>query len=233
MKLAVFNALLAAREAREPVVLVTDLGDGRQTLLTAADAEGDLPLDAHTTEVAWECLKRDRCAVIEPAGKPLFVHVFNPPPRLIVVGAVHIAQPLARMASMAGYDITVVDPRRGFAEREAFADMPVHAGWPDEALAELKPDPRTAVVTLTHDPKLDDPALMAALRSGAFYVGALGSTKTHQARCRRLSEAGLSADEVARIHGPVGLRIGAVTPEEIAIAILAEVTAVRRGTEMR
>ena len=228
MRLAVLDALLAARQARQPAALITDRADGRQVLLCADKIEGGSPLDAEAGAAVQECLMRDRSAMIETNARTLFVHVFNPPPRLIVVGAVHIALALARMAAMVGYDVTIIDPRRGFAEREAFADFTVHTGWPDAALAELRPDARTAVVTLTHDPKLDDPALRAALRSGAFYVGALGSTKTHEARCRRLRADGCSEEELRRIHGPVGLRIGAVSPEEIAVSILAEVTAVRR-----
>lgn len=228
MRLAVLEALLAARRARQPAALITDLADGRQALLSAAGPEGALPFDAEIKDAVQDCLRRDRSQPIEAGDRTLFVHVFNPPPRLIVVGAVHIALALARMAAMADYDVTIIDPRRGFAEREAFAGFAVHTGWPDEAIADLRPDARTAVVTLTHDPKLDDPALKAALRSGAFYVGALGSTRTHEARCRRLRADGCGEDELARIHGPVGLRIGALSPEEIAVSILAEVTAVRR-----
>jgi xanthine dehydrogenase accessory factor len=143
-----------------------------------------------------------------------------------VVGAVHIAQPLARMAVLSGYDVTVVDPRGSFATAERFPGVTLMGEWPDDAMAALKPDKRTAVVTLTHDPKLDDPALAVALKSDAFYVGSLGSRKTHAARCERLTAQGFDGKDLARIHGPVGLNIGAVSPAEIAVSILGQVTEV-------
>ena len=158
-----------------------------------------------------------------------FVQVFNPPLRLIVVGAVHIAQQLAPQAALAGYDVTVVDPRGAWATAERFPGIRLNSDWPDAALAALAPDGRTAVVTLTHDPKLDNPALATALASQAFYIGALGSRRTHAQRCERLAEAGWDATAVGRIHGPVGLAIGAKSPAEIAVAILAQMTQVLRG----
>ena len=161
---------------------------------------------------------------MQSANGDAFVEVFNPPLRLLIVGAVHIAQPLARMASVAGYDVTVIDPRGSFATDDRFPGVTLVNEWPDEAMPPLDPDRRTAVVTLTHDPKIDDPALAAVLRSDAFYIGALGSRKTHAARVERLSEAGFAADEIGRIHGPVGLSLGAVSPAEIAVSILAQVT---------
>ena len=157
-------------------------------------------------------------------GAEWFLNPFNPPLRLILVGAVHIAQPLAEIAALTGYDVTVVDPRTSFASPERFPGMKLMTDWPDEAMTALAPDARTAIVTLTHDPKLDDPALQAALKSPAFYVGALGSKKTHAARIARLTEAGFAERDIARIHGPVGLSIGAKSPAEIATSIMAEIT---------
>ena len=154
--------------------------------------------------------------------------MFNPPLRLIVVGAVHIAQALVPMASLTGYDVTVVDPRRAFASDARFPGVAVRQDWPDEALEELRPDARAAVITLTHDPKLDDPALDVALRSDAFYIAALGSKRTHAARLERLAGLGHDAATLGRIFGPAGLPIGAVSPAEIALSIMAEMTQVLR-----
>jgi xanthine dehydrogenase accessory factor len=164
----------------------------------------------------------------EPNGD-LFAQVFNPSARLIVIGAVHISQALAPMAALAGYAVTVIDPRRAFATDERFPGVTLLNEWPDDGLEALKPDRRTAVVTLTHDPKLDDAALSVALKSQCFYVGSLGSRKTHQARLNRLKRLGFSEAELARIHGPVGLSIGALTPAEIAVSILGQITQVRRA----
>ena len=145
---------------------------------------------------------------------------------MLIVGAVHISQALAPMAALAGYDVTVIDPRRAFATDSRFPDVKLVSAWPDDAMRDLKPDNRTAIVALTHDPKIDDPALQVALASDAFYIGALGSRKTHANRLARLREAGLADPATARIHGPIGLKIGAKSPAEIAISILGEVTAV-------
>ena len=153
-----------------------------------------------------------------------FLQVFNPPLRLMVIGAVHIAQALAPMASLAGYHVTVVDPRRAFATDSRFPDVAMTQDWPDEAMTALAPDRRTAVVALTHDPKLDDPGLDVALRSEAFYIAALGSRRTHAGRLERLAELGHDAATLARIHGPAGLDIGAVSPAEIAVSVMAEMT---------
>jgi xanthine dehydrogenase accessory factor len=160
---------------------------------------------------------------VEIGGRALFVNVWNPPLRMIVIGAVHIAQPLVRAAALAGFDVFIVDPRHAFAADARFPGVRISTQWPDEALAALAPDARCAIVALTHDPKLDDPALTIALRSEAFYIGALGSRKTHAKRVERLREHGFSSEGIARIRGPVGLAIGAQTPAEIAISILAEV----------
>lgn len=228
MKRATLDALMAARKAGRPVALATNLRSGQQLLVYATETAGDLCIDVDMVAAATEALKTDRnTSFSTPAGE-VFVHVYNPPPRLFVVGAVHIAQPLARMAQLAGYGVTVIDPRRGFAGGDRFADLDVTGEWPDEALQRLKPDARSAIVTLTHDPKLDDPALAMALRSPAFYVGALGSKKTHAARLERLRRDGFSDHELSRIHGPIGLSIGAVSPAEIAVSIMAQVTQLRR-----
>ncbi len=175
-------------------------------------------------------LVEDRNATVETAAGPVFIEVFNPRLRCILVGAVHIAQPLARMAALAGYLVTVVDPRTRLCQRRALSRA--SSSRPNgrtRRCERLKPDRRTAIVTLTHDPKLDDPALATALRSEAFYIGALGSKRTHAARLKRLGELGFGERDFARIHGPVGLDIGAVSPAEIAVSILAQITLVLRG----
>ncbi|MEX2008706.1 MAG: XdhC family protein [Dongiaceae bacterium] len=211
------------------MAVATDLATGAQALVQDADISGDLDLDADTLAAAHARLAEDRSGMIEAGGRRLFLHVFNPPARLILVGAVHIAQALAPMAALAGYGVAVIDPRRAFASDARFPDVALIGDWPDEAMAALSPDRRTAVVTLTHDPKLDDPALQVALRSDAFYIGSLGSRRTHAARLERLRAAGFGDSELARIHGPVGLAIGAASPAEIAVSILAQITAVRHG----
>jgi xanthine dehydrogenase accessory factor len=217
------SALQAAQADKRPVVLATRLPDGEQRLLPDPAAPADL------NAAAEQALGRDESGTVSVGGADWFLHVHNPPLRLIVVGAVHIAQALVPFSSGVGFAVTVVDPRRAFASDERFPDVTVRTDWPDEALDELKPDSRTAVVTLTHDPKLDDPALDRALRSPAFYIGALGSRRTHTARLKRLRELGHDDDALARIKGPVGLSIEAVTAPEIGLAIVAELVAVRRG----
>jgi xanthine dehydrogenase accessory factor len=174
-------------------------------------------------DAARDALRLDRSTVWEGPDGDLFLQVYNPPLRMIVVGAVHIAQALAPMAALAGFDVTVVDPRSAFASDARFPHVRLARGWPDEVLPGFGIDHRTAVVTLSHDPKLDDPALEAALRSRAFYVGALGSRRTHARRVERLTDRGFGDDEIRRIHAPVGLDIGAVSPAEIAVSVLAQV----------
>ena len=229
MKRALLDILLAERAAKHPVALVTEIPGGAQALVTEDTLEGDLALDEAALAEIRPMLRRDRSGMIEVGSRRLFVQSNSPPPRLLIVGAVHIAQALAPMASLAGYGVTVIDPRRAFATDSRFPGIDMRGDWPDEAMAELAPDRRTAVVTLTHDPKLDDPALQTALRSPAFYIGALGSKKTHAARQGRLARAGFSPEEIARINGPVGLSIGALSPAEIAVSILAQITAIRRA----
>jgi len=207
--------------------MVTDLETGAQTLVDEQTAQGDLDLSAAQTAAVRQAIANDKSDLL--ADSRLFVHVFNPPLRLIVVGAVHIAQFLVPMAELAGYAVTLVDPRQAWATPERFPDVTLLTDWPDEALAMLEPDRRTAVVTLTHDPKLDNPALAVALKSEAFYIGSLGSRKTHGKRLDDLRTLGFGEADFARIHGPVGLAIGAKSPAEIALAILAQITQVKQG----
>jgi xanthine dehydrogenase accessory factor len=228
MKRAIFDELMKARAAGQPVALATNLRSGQQLLIFTRETSGDLCLDIDMVAAAVDALKTDRNATLNTPAGQIFIHVHNPPPRLFLVGAVHIAQPLAKMGQLAGYGVTIIDPRSGFAGGGRFEGLDVTGEWPDEALVRLKPDSRSAIVTLTHDPKLDDPALDAALRSPAFYVGALGSKKTHAARLERLRGKGFADRELARIHGPVGLSIGAVSPAEIAVSVMAQITQVRR-----
>jgi xanthine dehydrogenase accessory factor len=229
MKTALLKKLVEDRAARRPAALVTDLADGRQALVHADDRAGELALDPAALAAARDALAADRSGMLPVPGRRLFLKAVVPPPRLVLVGAVHISQALAPMAALAGYGVTVVDPRRSFATDARFPAVELTTEWPDEALHRLAPDARTAVVTLTHDPKLDDPALTVALNSPAFYIGSLGSRKTHAARLKRLAAAGFDDAALARIHGPVGLPIGALSPAEIALAILAQITAVRRA----
>ena len=224
MKSEILDDVLAAREAKRPAALVTDLSDGAQALMVDEKIKGDLDLTEPMLDGVRKALARDQSSTIVADDRKIFIHVFTPPKRLVVVGAVHIAQALAPMAALAGYAVSIIDPRSAFAMDWRFPGVTLTHDWPDEALEALRPDRRTAVITLTHDPKLDDPALKLALRSDAFYIGALGSTRTNAKRLERLAADGFSAAELARIHGPVGLDIGAISPAEIAIAILAEMT---------
>ena len=231
MKQALLDRLLRDRAAKRAVALVTELPSGSQALVYADDSFGDLMLDDGAIAAARQALADDESGPFDSGGKRLFVHVQNPAPRLILVGAVHISQALAPMAALAGYAVMVIDPRRAFATDARFPDVALSGDWPDEAMARLSLDRRTAVVTLTHDPKLDDPALRVALKSDVFYIGALGSKKTHAARLQRLRQAGFGDADCARIHGPVGFAIGAKSPAEIAVSILAEITAHRHGAQ--
>lgn len=219
--------LQAARAGKRPVALLTRLTDGAQALWPEDPAP-----DPALEEAARRALDADAAATVAVDGAAWFVHPHNPPLRLIVVGAVHIAQALVPMAQTAGFAVTVVDPRRAWATADRFPGITLIHDWTDDAVKALAPDARTAVVTLTHDPKLDDPALDVALRSPAFYIGALGSRRTHAKRVARLTGMGHDAAAIARIAAPVGLDIGAVTAPEIALSILAEVVAARRGAAL-
>lgn len=227
MNRTTLEALREARRANRPAALLRWLNSGAEALVVGGEATGE-PLPSALLDAVREAQRRDRGTTVESERGPLFIQVFNPPLRLIVVGAVHITQALAPMAQLAGYDVTVVDPRRAFASDARFPDVRVSLDWPDEALEKLKPDQRTAVVTLTHDPKLDDPALDRALRSEAFYIAALGSRRTHAGRVERLKALGHDERALGRIHGPAGLAIGAVSPAEIALSVMAEMTRVLR-----
>ncbi len=228
MKLALLQRLLAVGRKSAGTALVTHLATGAQALVTRGGTEGDLRLGSDELARVLQVLDDDQSGTIETAAGPAFVEVWNPRPRLLVVGAVHAAQALVPLAHLAGYEVIVIDPRTAFGTPERFPDVTLLNDWPNDALPALAPDRCTAILTLTHDPKIDDPALAAALRSEAFYIGALGSRRTHAKRVERLREAGFDDAAIGRIRGPVGLAIGARTPAEIAISIMAEVTAVLR-----
>ena len=232
MQRRTLDRLLEARAAKRPAAHLRWLEHGDEALVVAGEVVVGGALPQQILDAVRAAHRRDRGATVPTERGPLFIQVFNPPLRLFVVGAVHIAQALVPMASLTGYDVTVVDPRRAFASDARFPGVDVRQDWPDEALEALKPDARTAVVTLTHDPKLDDPALNVALRSEAFYIAALGSKRTHAARLERIAELGHDAAALERIYGPAGLSIGAVSPAEIAISVVAEMTQVlRQGGE--
>ncbi|MDR2187757.1 MAG: XdhC family protein [Azonexus sp.] len=218
--------LLAARAAKRPAALVTRLSDHAQVLFDGDEASGGLELDAAQRAALGERWVSGESGPLDAAGD-LFARVYAPAPRLIIVGAVHIAQALAPMAAMAGYEVALIDPRRAFGSAGRFPGLAVSDEWPDEGMTRLMPDGQTAVVTLTHDPKLDDPALAVALNSPAFYIGALGSRRTHEKRLARLRQLGLGEEQLERIHAPVGLDLGGRYPAEIAVAILAEIIRVR------
>jgi xanthine dehydrogenase accessory factor len=219
MQLDLLRSLNAERAARRAAIVVTNIGSGEQRLVKAADIAKD-PLK---TFLAAH-LRSGRSGMAEtPAGR-VFLTVYVPAPQLVITGAVHISQALAPIARLVGYDVTIVDPRTAFASPERFPDVKVIAAWPDEALPPLGIDRYTAFVALTHDPKIDDPALIHALSRDCFYIGALGSRKTHGRRVERLKEQGLNDTDISRIHAPIGLAIGAVSPAEIAVAIMAQIT---------
>jgi xanthine dehydrogenase accessory factor len=211
MKRAILDAVRAARRERSSVALTTELNTGAQTLEEA----GSLKTGVETI-----------------GNSEIFTHVFEPTPRLILVGAVHIAQKLVPLARLAEFEVHVVDPREAFASADRFPDVDLYRDWPDRAVRALSPDAATAIVTLTHDPKLDDPGLIAALRSPAFYIGALGSRKTHGRRIERLRAEGFDDAAISRVHAPVGLPIGGVSPGEIAVSVMAEIIAARRGRKL-
>jgi xanthine dehydrogenase accessory factor len=220
VKLDTLAELNAERAVRRPAIVITDTANGEQRLVKAKDFAGD-PL---RSELSAQ-LRMGKSGMVEVAGKKLFLNVYAPTARLVIIGAVHISQALAPMAQSLGYDVTVVDPRTAFASPERFPDVPLIAEWPDVALPPLNIDHYTAFVALTHDPKIDDPALLHAFQRDCFYIGALGSRKTHAKRGDRLKGQGAKESDIARIHAPIGLAIGAVSPSEIAVSIMAEITA--------
>ena len=226
MKSATLARLQAKRAAKRAVVLLTRLADGAQLLWPGDEMPAEL------VEASKAALGSEEAGNVTLGDETWFIHPHNPPLRIIIVGAVHIAQAMAPMAAPLGFTMVVVDPRRAFASEERLPGITLSTDWPDEAMAALAPDARTAVVTLTHDPKLDDPALDAALKSEAFYIGALGSRRTHAKRVARLTELGHGAEAMGRIHAPVGLNIEAITAPEIALSIMAEIVAARRGAAL-
>jgi xanthine dehydrogenase accessory factor len=226
MKSATLKALIKARADKAGTALVTELESGAQTLVVDGAASGDIELGPALRRFVEDALAADKGMAADLQGTRYFVQVFNPPRRLIVVGAVHIGQVFAPMAALAGYEVIVVDPRGAFATQARFPGVTLSTDWPDDALLALDIDKRTAVVTLTHDPKLDDPALIVALARDPFYIGALGSRKTHAKRVERLTAAGVSKAAIERIHAPVGIDIGAISPAEIAVSILGQMTEV-------
>jgi len=219
MQLDLLTALNAERAARRAAIVVTDIASGKQRLVKAGDAAEDALKSALA-----EHLRSGKSGMVESGEGRVFLTVYVPPPHLVITGAVHISQALAPMAKLLGYDVTIIDPRIAFASTERFPDVKVIAEWPDTALLTLNIDRYTAFAALTHDPKIDDPALIHALARDCFYVGALGSQKTHARRVQRLKQHGVSEADIARIHAPIGLDIGAVSPAEIAVAIMAEIT---------
>jgi xanthine dehydrogenase accessory factor len=223
VKFEILQQLNAERAARRPAIVVTDTATGAQRLVKAADIAAD-PLAAELGKQ----LRMGKSASIEVDGNRLFLNVYAPTAKLVIVGAVHISQALAPLARSLGYDVTVVDPRTAFASPERFPDVPLIAEWPDVALPPLNIDHYTAFVALTHDPKIDDTALLHAFARDCFYIGALGSKKTHAKRLERLKGQGASDADLGRIHAPIGLAIGAVSPSEIAVSIMAEITAALR-----
>ena len=230
MKGRFLDAVIAAGAEARSVALATELHSGAQLFLDGDTVEGDLDLDEASVAAIRQALRADRNITLDMAAGRVFVQVFSPPRRCFVIGAVHIAQPLVPMLVATDYKPIVIDPRGAWATEARFPGVELSTEWPDEALERLKPDRASAVVALTHDPKIDDPALIAALRSDCFYIGALGSRRTHAKRLERLTAEGFGENELARIHAPIGLNIGAVSQAEIAVSIVGEITGVlRRG----
>src|SRR5689334_22471450 len=227
MKLDLLSTLNAERAARRAAIIVTDVASGKERLVKAADVAGD-PLRT----VLAERLRSGKSGMVDSPEGRVFLTVHVPAPQLVITGAVHISQTLAPIGKLLGYDVTIVDPRTAFATIERFPEVKVIAEWPDKALPPLGIDHYTAFVALTHDPKIDDPALTHALARDCFYIGALGSKKTHARRLERLKGQGVSEADLARIHAPIGLDISAVSPPEIAVAIMGEITArLRQGAK--
>lgn len=235
MKPALLASLLERRAAAEPVVLVTQLDNGDQWMLGSAGesltCSADVPMPERVRAAAVEALAEAANRHVALGSARFFLHSFPTPYRLIVVGGVHIAQALIPMAQSAGFEVELVDPRTAFATEARFEGVPITHEWPEQALANAALSTHTAVVTLSHDPKFDEPALAAALRADCFYIGALGSRKTHERRIERLMALGFSDATLARIHAPIGLPLGGRAPAEIAIAIIAQIVQARYRTE--
>ncbi len=230
MKREILVRLQSLRQEKQSVALVTRLHDGIQAFVTEELVEGELSLLDDTITTIRQRISEDLSGVIFEADIKIFVRIYSTPLRLILIGAVHVSQALIPMAALLGFEVTVIDPRTSFASDERFPDVTMMTDWPGEAIRTLKPDPNTAVVTLTHDPKLDDPALKEVLATNAFYIGSLGSKRTHASRLERLRAEGINEETLSRIHAPVGLYLGGRRPAEIALSIMAEIVQTLRLT---
>lgn len=228
MKRQLLQKMVAALADKRPVVLIRSLTGARQFLIDESDTRGDMEdMPEDLLRDGRDALRCDGASTVEIEGEHYLLQTLSPPPRVIVVGAVHIAQQLIPMARMTGYDVQLIDPRTAFAVPERFPGVQVIREWPQEAMARLSLDSRTAIVTLSHDPKIDEPALGVALKSAAFYIGALGSRKNHARRLERLAAAGFDDHVLRRIAGPIGLPLGGRSPAEIAVSILAQIIQTR------
>ena len=230
MKDETLSLILSEKNNRNTIIVATEINSGEQIII---NEENDTDINNKILTAAKNNIIQGKSEILEIESNKWFLNITLPPLRLITVGAVHIAQPLAEIATISGYEVIIIDPRAAFANNQRFPDIKIINEWPEVALNELGIDNRTAVVTLTHDPKLDDSALNAALKSKAFYIGSLGSKKTHKARVQRLKIANFSDDEIKRIHGPIGLAIGAKSPQEIAISIISEIITIRNKLEFQ
>lgn len=230
MKDETLSLILSEKNNRNTIIVATEINSGEQIII---NEKNDTDINNKILIAAKNNIIQGKSEILEIESNKWFLNITLPPLRLITVGAVHIAQPLAEIATISGYEVIIIDPRATFANNQRFPDIKIINEWPEVALNELGIDNRTAVVTLTHDPKLDDSALNAALKSKAFYIGSLGSKKTHKARVKRLKIANFSEDEIKRIHGPIGLAIGAKSPQEIAISIISEIITIRNKLEFQ
>lgn len=230
MKDETLSLILSEKNNRNTIIVATEINSGEQIII---NKKNDTNINNKILIAAKNNIIQGKSEILEIESNKWFLNITLPPLRLITVGAVHIAQPLAEIATISGYEVVIIDPRAAFANNQRFPDIKIINEWPEVALNELAIDNRTAVVTLTHDPKLDDSALNAALKSKAFYIGSLGSKKTHKARVQRLKIANFSEDEIKRIHGPIGLAIGAKSPQEIAISIISEIITIRNKLEFQ
>jgi xanthine dehydrogenase accessory factor len=218
MRIEILKQLNEAKRARRAAILVTDLATGEDRLALEGEA-----LEGVSADALHRAFLSGKSGLVEEEGKSFFLNVHVPPPRIVVIGAVHISQALAAMAPVAGFDLEIIDPRTAFATPERFAGVRLTADWPEDVLKDAPLDAFTALVAVTHDPKIDDYPLVSALKTGCFYIGALGSRKTHAKRVERLKEAGCTDAQIGRISAPIGLDIGASTPGEIAVAILGDI----------
>ena len=230
MKDTTLNTLLLKKNNRQKIIFATEIQTGKQLFL---DSNSKNTLDKKILNASKKILADGKSGIIDINKSLWFINISLPPLRLVIVGAVHIAQPLAKIASTIGYEVSIIDPRSAFANDKRFPNIKIIKDWPEEALEDFNIDNRTAVVTLTHDPKLDDAALSAALKSNAFYIGSLGSKKTHNARIQRLKMANFNDKDINKIHGPIGLSIGAKSPEEIAVSIISEIVATLHNIESK